>query len=57
MKIFGAIGLGLTIIILKIMVPDIFLALKNTLLMFFNVLQSGLTIGQHAMQAGVFVPQ
>ena len=57
MKIFGAIGLGLTIIILKIMVPDIFLALKNTLLMFFNILQGVLTIGQHAMQAGVFVPQ
>jgi len=56
MKIFGAIALGLTIVILQFLVPDVFLALKNTFLLFFQVLQNALTLGQHAMQAGVILP-
>ena len=58
MKIFGAVALGLTIIILKILMPDVFLALTNTILTFFRVLNDLLSvIGQHNSSATVFLPQ
>ena len=40
MKILGALGLGLGIIIIRSLVPDIFQALENTLLQFFHLASS-----------------
>lgn len=40
MGIFRAIGLGIGIIILKLLVPEVFSALQTTLVTFFDVLQS-----------------
>ena len=38
MRILGALGLGLTILILRSMVPEIFQAIENILLQFFHLL-------------------
>ncbi len=57
MKIFGAIGLGLGIIILRFLVPDIFHALEKTFLLFFHILQTALTLADGSMSAGTFLPQ
>ena len=57
MKILRVIGLGLAIIILRFLVPDIFHALEHTLLSFFDILQFALSNGKNAMSAGVFLPQ
>lgn len=46
MGIFKALGLGLAIIMLRFLVPDIFHALESTLLAFFDVLQTVLTKAQ-----------
>ncbi len=57
MKILGAIGFGLAIIILRFLMPDVFHALEKTLLSFFDVLQTGLSIGGNSMSAGALIPQ
>ena len=44
MKIFRSIGLGIAIITLKLLVPDVWHALEGTLLTFFNTLQRTLTL-------------
>jgi hypothetical protein len=38
-------------------VPNIFYALEKTLLLFFDVLQTALSIGKSSMSAGVLLPQ
>ena len=57
MEILRVIGFGLAIIILRILVPNIFYALEKTLLLFFDVLQTALSIGKSSMSAGVLLPQ
>ena len=57
MKILGAIGLGLAIIILRFLVPEIFSVLEQTFLQFFHILQTMLSLGEHSLTAGVFLPQ
>jgi hypothetical protein len=56
MKILRVIGLGLAIIILRALVPDIFHALEKTFLSFFDILQSVLSLGKSTMSAGIFLP-
>lgn len=51
MKILGAIGLGLTIIILKFLMPQVFHGIENTLVSFFTLLEGVLTKGQTALNA------
>ena len=57
MKILGVIGLGLAIIVLSNLVSDIFHALVKTILLFFNVLQTALTLANGSLSAGTFLPQ
>jgi len=57
MKILQVVGFGLAIIILRVFMPDIFRALEHTLLLFFDVLQTALSLGKNSMSAGVFLPQ
>jgi hypothetical protein len=40
MRILGALGLGLTILILRSLLPDVFQAFENTLLLFFSMADS-----------------
>jgi hypothetical protein len=57
MKIIALITLGLVIIFIKFLMPDVFLALSNTILMFFRFLQIVLSVaGQPAMQTSVLLP-
>jgi hypothetical protein len=49
MKILGAVGLALAIVFTRSLVPDLFHAFEKTLLMFFHILQSVLSIGQGAI--------
>lgn len=51
MKVLGAIGLGLTIMILKLLMPDVFYGIEHTLVLFFDVLDGVLTKGQTALSA------
>lgn len=50
MRILGALGLALTIVLLRSLVPEIFHAFEKTLLLFFSILQSVLSIGQGAVE-------
>ncbi len=56
MKILRAIGLGLTIIMLKFLIPQVFAGFENTLLVFFDVLQSVLGTAKNLAQVGVALP-
>ena len=49
MKIFGAVGLGLTIIILKWLMGDVFTAFEHLLLTSFGVGENVLIQGQSAL--------
>jgi len=42
MPIFGALGLGVTIIVLKVLTPEIFSALENVVLTFLHGAQVAL---------------
>jgi len=44
MKVFRAFGIGVLIIILKFLIPEIFSAFESTLVLFFDTLQNGLSI-------------
>ena len=44
MKIFRAVGLGILILTLQFLVPEIFSALEGTLIMFFETVQNGLEV-------------
>jgi hypothetical protein len=46
MKILRALGLGLTIMILRSLLPDVFQAFENTLLQFFHLAGSLLETAQ-----------
>jgi hypothetical protein len=51
MKVLGAVGLGLTIIILKFLMPDVFHGIEKTLVEFLNLLEGVLSKGQTALYA------
>ena len=53
MKILRVIGLGLAIVMLKFLVPRIFAGLENTLLTFFETLQTILAFRASVLPAGV----
>ena len=55
MGIFKVLGLGLAIIMLRFLVPEIFHALENTLLMFFDTLQLVLTKAQTGSNSAALV--
>lgn len=55
MKIFKVFSLGLLIVMLQFLVPEIFSGFENTLLVFFETIQSVLASSQSAMTAG-FIP-
>jgi len=50
MRIFGAVGLALTIVALKLLMGDVFAALEQTLLQFFEVAQEALAISQESLR-------
>jgi len=54
MKIMRVIGLGLTIIMLKFLIPQIFAGLENTLLAFFDSMQAVLGTAKNVAQVGSF---
>jgi hypothetical protein len=56
MKILRVLGFGLLIIMLKFLVPEIFSGLQNTLLVFFDTIQTVLGSARSSMTAG-FIPQ
>ncbi|HQU07685.1 MAG: hypothetical protein B7X04_01835 [Parcubacteria group bacterium 21-54-25] len=47
MKIFGALGLGLTILILKALVPEIFTSLTQTILVALHGIRVALLAASH----------
>jgi len=55
MKILRAIGLGLFIIMVRFLVPQIFAGFQNVLLTFFDTLQFALLASKGAMQTGTAV--
>ncbi len=55
MSIFKVFSLGLLIVMLQFLVPEIFSGLQNTLLVFFSTIQGILTLSQSSMTAG-FLP-
>lgn len=55
MKIFSVFGLGLLIITLQFLVPEIFSGFQNTLLVFFETVSGILKLSQSSMTAG-FLP-
>jgi len=55
MKIFRVIGLGLAIIIIRYLMPDLFHAIENTLLLFFNALQAILSAGKDSFTGTVYM--
>lgn len=54
MKITRVVGLGLAIIMLKFLVPEIFGVLENTFLMFFDTLQQILALSGDISTANFF---
>lgn len=46
MKIFRVIGLGLAIVVIRFLVPEVFRALEDTFLLFFDVVQTVLLRAQ-----------
>lgn len=57
MKIFRAIGLGLAIIIVSFLMPEVFGALEDVLLTFFQLLNTILTQADESFTNGdLFVP-
>lgn len=45
MKILRAIGLGIVLVIIRIVMPDVFHALQDTLLKFFDLTQNVFSFG------------
>ncbi len=54
MKIFRAIGLGLALIIIRFLMPEVFSALEKTLLMFFDFLITLFNFGSTTFENGLF---
>jgi hypothetical protein len=57
MKILRVVGLGLTIVMLKFLVPKVFMGLENTLLVFFETIQTVLASSRQSLTAGFNLPQ
>lgn len=59
MKIFRAIGLGIAIITLKLLVPNVWHALESTLITFFTTMQKILALapGDILQANAIGVPQ
>ena len=55
MGIFRVIGLGLAIIIIRYLMPDLFHAIESTLLLFFNALQSILSVSKDSLTGTVYM--
>lgn len=55
MKFFEALGIVVLIIALKFLTPEIYIAAKNTLLVFFDTAQGVLHGAKYQMTAG-FIP-
>ena len=55
MNILRVLGLGLLIIMLKFLVPEIFSGIQNTLLVFFETIQTILASSRESMTAGVIL--
>jgi len=53
MKILRVVGFGLAVIMLKFLVPKIFLGIENVLLTFFDALGSIFSRVDGSLQAGV----
>ena len=53
MKIFRAIGFGLALVIIRLAMPEVFEALEDTLLEFFNFLQTVLSFGDQSFENGM----
>ena len=51
MKVLGAIGLGLAIVVIKILMPDGFDGIERTLVQFLALLEGVMTHGQTALSA------
>lgn len=51
MKILGAVGLALTIIVLKFLTPAVYRGLEDTLLAFFSTLQGIMALDPNLMTA------
>ena len=56
MKILRVLGLGLLIIMLKFLVPEIFSGFQNMLLAFFGTLQTILGKADTSMTANALMP-
>lgn len=56
MKILRVVGLGLLIIVLKFLVPQIFAGIQDVLLTFFGTLQFAMQTSKGVMQAGASSP-
>ncbi len=56
MGIFKVLGLALLIIMLKFLVPKIFAGFENTLLVFFDTVQTILSTSKSSMTAGFALP-
>lgn len=54
MKILRVVALGLLIIMLKFLTPKIFSGIENTLLVFFETIQTVLGQSKNSMTAGIF---
>lgn len=59
MGILRAIGLGIGIIVLKLLMPDVFEGLEDTLIAFFHVLKESLALGSDSLHntAGIGFPR
>lgn len=53
MKIFRAIGFGLALVIIRLAMPEVFMALEDTLLEFFNLFQTVLSFGGESFESGM----
>lgn len=55
MRIFRAIRLGITIIVVSLLMPEVFVAFEEVLLKFFQVLGTILTFGETSFSNGALV--
>ncbi|MDD4803611.1 MAG: hypothetical protein PHN69_00330 [Candidatus Pacebacteria bacterium] len=55
MKIFRVVGFGLAIIIIRYLMPDLFHAIENTLLVFFDTLQSVLSVSKNNLTGTTYM--
>ncbi|MFA5934483.1 MAG: hypothetical protein WC827_01185 [Candidatus Paceibacterota bacterium] len=55
MKIFRVIGLGLAIIMIRYLMPELFHAIENTLLLFFGSLQNVLSVSNDTLTGTAYM--